>query len=172
MCKLPQGCFFVSLPLFSVPRPPSMSGCAGSRYAAPCPLPCHASLPPLGAPCYQKKNRRAITSGGGSHVALTVTLPLRKPCCYLLPFTKPLYGKPHSIHVRGTVRQPCLLPALHQHCPLAGFFRNIGIALFTREVTAAGFVGHFVGIEEGFDGLAVDGEVDVLPDLSGRFRHL
>ena len=128
MCKLPQGCFFVSLPLFSVPRPPSMSGCAGSRYAAPCPLPCHASLPPLGAPCYQKKNRRAITSGGGSHVALTVTLPLRKHCCYLLPFTKPLHGKPHSIHVRGTVRQPCptssTLPALstcwllpqYRHC--------------------------------------------------------
>jgi len=36
--------------LFTVPRPPSLSGCAGSRCAALFPLTCHAPICPNGLP--------------------------------------------------------------------------------------------------------------------------
>jgi len=39
---------------FIVPAQPSLSGCAGSRCAAPFPLTCHASHPPQGAPSKSK----------------------------------------------------------------------------------------------------------------------
>ena len=58
-----------------------------------------------------------------------------------------------------------LLPALHHQRPLPCFVSEVGRAFLPREKAAAGAVSYLVCVEEGFQRLPTDGEIDVLSDL-------